>query len=226
MRLRGLAAPLDSAAGGQTVKSAASDLTPWRWATLASMPIDFVADSCTGCSSGSASREAWEGSALPDVAAGLIRPDERAGEIDLNGVIAHACAVYRTLSRRADLREVFRDGEASYEVPFCLVIDGSPVRGTIDCLIRTTAPELTLGRSGARDRPRVQDRPSQGRASRAGGAVPARRRSTLSWRSRRGATRLSRRPGTGLTPAAGAPRRVGGSDASEAARRESNLIHT
>ena len=117
------------------------DLTPWRWADAG---VD--ADRLRGrlvhrLLERIGLTEAWEGSALPDVAAGLIRSDERAGEIDLSGVIAHACAVYRTLSKRADLREIFRDGQASYEVPFCLVIDGSPVRGTIDCLIWTTAPD-------------------------------------------------------------------------------------
>jgi len=80
-----------------------------------------------------------EGPSLSDVAAGLIRPDERAGEIDVGDVIAevaHACTVYRTLTERGDLQEVFRNGAATYEVPFSLVIDGSPVRGTIDCLIQ------------------------------------------------------------------------------------------
>jgi ATP-dependent exoDNAse (exonuclease V) beta subunit len=134
----GLESPLFSRSDPQTVKKVGiQDLTPsrLRGRLVHRLLVRFGLTT------------AWEGSAVTDAAAALIRPVERTGELDLSEVIADACAAYRTLAERADLREIFRVGLASYEVPFSLVIEGAPVRGTIDCLIQAPEPaEPSAGR--------------------------------------------------------------------------------
>ncbi|HEX5111011.1 MAG TPA: UvrD-helicase domain-containing protein [Vicinamibacterales bacterium] len=92
--------------------------------------------------------DAWDGSSLTGAAAQLIRASERTGDVDLSEVVAQSCTIYRALAARADLREIFRTGQADFEVPFSLVTDGRAIHGTIDCLIRT--PES--GASGAHPR--------------------------------------------------------------------------
>jgi ATP-dependent exoDNAse (exonuclease V) beta subunit len=73
-------------------------------------------------------------SGLASVMARLLRPDEieAADAILLN----EALLAFKAISRRPDVRELYRTGEAWHEVPFTLLNDGSVVRGTIDCLIR------------------------------------------------------------------------------------------
>ena len=74
--------------------------------------------------------------ALQQVAAQLVSPEERGTVDDLDRLCADAASAYLTLVGRPDFRELYGRGEAFHEVPFCLVDEGMPVRGTIDCLVR------------------------------------------------------------------------------------------
>ena len=49
-----------------------------------------------------------------------------------------------TLRRRPDVRDLYLSGEALHEVPFTMRFDGTIVRGTIDCLIRSTNGRVTV----------------------------------------------------------------------------------
>ena len=51
---------------------------------------------------------------------------------------------YGALLRRPDVRQVYVSGEALHEVPFTMRLEGTIVRGTIDCLIRSTSGRVTI----------------------------------------------------------------------------------
>jgi ATP-dependent exoDNAse (exonuclease V) beta subunit len=57
---------------------------------------------------------------------------------------AEAAAAYRSICARADVRNLYRAGEALHEVPFTMRVDGRILRGTIDCLVRTAPDRMTL----------------------------------------------------------------------------------
>ena len=55
-----------------------------------------------------------------------------------------AVAAYRAICARPDIRELYRSGERLHEVPFTMDTPDGPVRGTIDCLVRTAPGVVTL----------------------------------------------------------------------------------
>jgi ATP-dependent helicase/nuclease subunit A len=57
---------------------------------------------------------------------------------------AEAAAAYRSICTRADVRDLYRAGEPLHEVPFTMRVDGRILRGTIDCLVRTSPDRMTL----------------------------------------------------------------------------------
>jgi ATP-dependent helicase/nuclease subunit A len=75
-----------------------------------------------------------------DLARGLLRPDE----LDEGDTIDIALSAYRALCERPDLKALYEGGDRLHEVPFTMFVDGSFVRGSIDCLVRTAADSLTL----------------------------------------------------------------------------------
>jgi ATP-dependent helicase/nuclease subunit A len=66
----------------------------------------------------------------------LVTDEERAQVPELDAAIARAVALHRRLASRPDVRALFAEGTAAFEVPVSLVQDGRVLRGTIDCLIR------------------------------------------------------------------------------------------
>jgi ATP-dependent helicase/nuclease subunit A len=75
------------------------------------------------------------------IARRLVTDEERASVNDLDATVAAACDTWRALRHRPDVRALFDDAEAWYEVPFSLDIPseaeqgGLVVRGAIDCLL-------------------------------------------------------------------------------------------
>ena len=72
-------------------------------------------------------------------AARLLRPAESDG-----GWLDDALDAYHALVRHPDVRAVYLAGERVHEVPFTMRIEGSILRGTIDCLVRTAPDRMTL----------------------------------------------------------------------------------
>ncbi|MEO5820251.1 MAG: UvrD-helicase domain-containing protein [Vicinamibacteraceae bacterium] len=66
----------------------------------------------------------------------LVTDEERAQVPELGAAVARAVALHRRLVARQDVRDLFADGTAAFEVPVSLLQDGRVLRGTIDCLIR------------------------------------------------------------------------------------------
>jgi ATP-dependent exoDNAse (exonuclease V) beta subunit len=55
-----------------------------------------------------------------------------------------AVAAYRSISARPEIRDLFTERERLHEVPFTMRVDGTIVRGAIDCLIRTAPGRITV----------------------------------------------------------------------------------
>jgi ATP-dependent exoDNAse (exonuclease V) beta subunit len=66
----------------------------------------------------------------PEEAAGVYEPAQRARLSD------EVLAAYRIICGRSDLRALYTGGERLHEVRFSMSLDGTWLRGTIDCLIR------------------------------------------------------------------------------------------
>jgi ATP-dependent exoDNAse (exonuclease V) beta subunit len=75
------------------------------------------------------------------IARGLLRTDEVDGSGD---AIERALATYRSLCERPDVRLLYESGDRLHEVSFTMFVDGSFVRGAIDCVVRTSADGLTV----------------------------------------------------------------------------------
>ena len=76
----------------------------------------------------------------------LIRPDEALTEavgatVDL---CDQALAAYRAICARPEMRTVYMSAERWHEVPFSMRLGDSMWRGTIDCVVRTSADTLTV----------------------------------------------------------------------------------
>jgi ATP-dependent exoDNAse (exonuclease V) beta subunit len=78
----------------------------------------------------SVTREAAIGMLRPEEAAGVYEPAQRARLSD------EVLAAYRIICGRSDLRALYTGGERLHEVRFSMSLDGTWLRGTIDCLIR------------------------------------------------------------------------------------------
>jgi hypothetical protein len=68
----------------------------------------------------------------------------RSDELDEGETIDRAVVTYRALCERPDLKTLYESGDRLHEVPFTMLVDGTFVRGAIDCLIRTAADSFTL----------------------------------------------------------------------------------
>ena len=87
------------------------------------------------------------GTAVDRVAASrLLRHDEmdRSTSLGAGGWLDEAIDAYRAIVQRAEVRALYLAGERLHEVPFTMRVDGSIVRGTIDCLVRTAPDRMTL----------------------------------------------------------------------------------
>jgi RecB family exonuclease len=76
--------------------------------------------------------------ALGDLAARLIRPEERAMAADADASVARAIDAWTAMRARPGVTELLESGERIHELPFSSVADGQPgriLRGTIDCLV-------------------------------------------------------------------------------------------
>jgi ATP-dependent exoDNAse (exonuclease V) beta subunit len=66
-------------------------------------------------------------------------------------VVNDAVQAYQAICGRADVRATYMGGERWHEVPFTMKVDGSILRGTIDCLVqaaaRVTIVEFKTGRA-------------------------------------------------------------------------------
>jgi ATP-dependent helicase/nuclease subunit A len=83
-------------------------------------------------------------SSLAEMARSILRTPPGVDVDHPEVLITEMLSVYRTLAGRADIQGLFKSGEVLHEVPFCAVIDGRLVRGSIDCLIRSAADRFTV----------------------------------------------------------------------------------
>jgi ATP-dependent exoDNAse (exonuclease V) beta subunit len=74
----------------------------------------------------------------------LVQPEEVADIRDRIAFEKDVICGYGALLRRPDVRQVYVSGEALHEVPFTMRLEGTIVRGTIDCLIRSTSGRVTI----------------------------------------------------------------------------------
>jgi ATP-dependent helicase/nuclease subunit A len=84
-----------------------------------------------------------------DAVSRMLRPDEVAGASADEGppfdrLADQALAAYRAICGRRDLCELFTSGDRFHEVPFSMHAEGTWLRGTIDCLIRTAPDRMTV----------------------------------------------------------------------------------
>ncbi len=76
---------------------------------------------------------------VADLAARLIRPEERATAVDASASVERAIAVWSAMSAQPGLAELLASGDRMHELPFSCVEPDRPMRvlrGTIDCLVR------------------------------------------------------------------------------------------
>ena len=76
---------------------------------------------------------------VSDLAARLIRPDERATAADAAASVARAIAAWSVMRAQPGVAELLQSGERMHELPFSFKAPDRPrtmLRGTIDCLVR------------------------------------------------------------------------------------------
>ena len=84
---------------------------------------------------------------LRQTALAVLRVDETlAASVERTATEVADAAVefYRLICGRSDVRELYAAGPRLHEVPFTAHLDGVGVRGTIDCLIRTSPSEIAV----------------------------------------------------------------------------------
>ncbi len=81
---------------------------------------------------------------LRDVVASLLRPEEAAQVPDLEPLLVQTVGTYQTITQQPDLRELYLAPEVLHEVPFTMKVDGDIVRGTLDCLVRSSSDRVTV----------------------------------------------------------------------------------
>jgi ATP-dependent helicase/nuclease subunit A len=74
----------------------------------------------------------------------LVQPEEVTDIRDRIAFENDVICGYGALLRRPDVRHVYLSGTALHEVPFTMRLEGAIVRGTIDCLIRSTSGRVTV----------------------------------------------------------------------------------
>ena len=82
--------------------------------------------------------------ALERCAISLLRERESVLPDPSDGVVERAVRAYRALCARPVVRDVYVSGEPMHEVPFTMMLEGAVVRGTIDCLVRHRAGDVTV----------------------------------------------------------------------------------
>ena len=73
----------------------------------------------------------------------MALPVLRSGEMD-GPWLDEALDAYQAIVRRPEVRALYLAGERIHEVPFTMRVDGSCIRGTIDCLVRTAPDRMTI----------------------------------------------------------------------------------
>jgi ATP-dependent helicase/nuclease subunit A len=90
---------------------------------------------------------------LAAILAGLIRRDEGPDIEDTKKLVSEVLVMYRAISGRADLRDLYTSGKVFHEVPFSFAVEAVVVRGAIDCVIQApglvTVLEFKTGRRDA-----------------------------------------------------------------------------
>jgi ATP-dependent exoDNAse (exonuclease V) beta subunit len=74
----------------------------------------------------------------------LVQSDEATDIKDRIAFENDVICGYGALLRRPDVCQVYLSGTALHEVPFTMRLEGAIVRGTIDCLIRSTSGRVTV----------------------------------------------------------------------------------
>ena len=74
----------------------------------------------------------------------LVQPEEVPDIRDRIAFENDVICGYGALLRRPDVRHLYLSGTALHEVPFTMRLEGAIVRGTIDCLIRSTSGRVTV----------------------------------------------------------------------------------
>ena len=76
---------------------------------------------------------------VSELAARLVRPEERATAADAAASVGRALDAWTAMSSRPEVARLLSSGERIHELPFSYVAPGQPgrvLRGTIDCLVR------------------------------------------------------------------------------------------
>ena len=82
-----------------------------------------------------------------DAAVRMLRAEEGAllpGERTSAELTEAAVAGYLAICSRPDVRALYESGERLHEVPFTMRVDAGIVRGTIDCLVRTSSERMAI----------------------------------------------------------------------------------
>jgi ATP-dependent helicase/nuclease subunit A len=77
----------------------------------------------------------------------ILRPEEIAAasaERTAAELADAAVDIYRAMAGRPDIRALYMAGDRFHEVPFTMRLDGTVLRGTIDCLVRTAPDRMTV----------------------------------------------------------------------------------
>jgi len=80
-----------------------------------------------------------DGAALRAATLDALQVDELTAIDDVDAFLVRVADCYRAICERRDVRELYASGERLHEVPFTMWENGAYVRGSIDCLVRTTA---------------------------------------------------------------------------------------
>ena len=87
------------------------------------------------------------GDTAVDAALDLLRGEEQADALEHGGaadLARRAAGAYRAICGRPDVRATSHAGERLHEVPFTMQVDGTLVRGTIDCVVRSASDRMTV----------------------------------------------------------------------------------
>ena len=85
---------------------------------------------------------------IRDAASRLVRPEEVDESGDLDALLDAAAATYAAICAREDVRAIYMSGQTPrqtlHEVPFTMAIDGTILRGTVDCLVQHAPDRFTV----------------------------------------------------------------------------------
>ena len=81
---------------------------------------------------------------IADLVPRLLRGDEIADARDRETLADEVAAAYLALTRQPDVAALYASGDAFHEVPFTMRVDGTLLRGAIDCVVRSQSRALTI----------------------------------------------------------------------------------